>query len=539
MKKRVYAILLTAIMLLTMVPLASAASAIPTSFKAPDSLIASESEYATELYFSIDSELLKFIDEERTDYGALGINSIDHTAQIDWKLNDGAWHYTAEWDDLSGDIEYEPGIYANTGYLSGDTTHSVSIFDLRNDVGDMTPLQTMLGNAVMKGADESGYDNRLDLKNNTFYFRVRLMVSYYTEETDVTTFILSPWSEILAYGKSGTSLEKPTGLEKPTISNPVVGKNPDGSPKITFTSITPKQVQAASNYIEAKDMKNIEMEIQINVNNTGWVEADAGTWWLASELRSFDVPNTYDNGKQIVIDKSHIQIRARYVYEGGANVGPLQSEWSNIISVNTPSWSNASTWATEELQNASELGLIPDILKGADMTKPITREEFCELAVLLYEKVTETAAAPASPNPFTDTTNSQILKAYALGITTGTSATTFSPKTLINREQCAAMLYRSIKAIAPNADYSIAGVNDFPDQKDISSWAVDATKFMSKIGIIKGDTSGNFMPKATTTAQTAAGYGMATREAAVLMTVRSFEKVPSLPTGSADVIGST
>ena len=154
---------------------------------------------------------------------------------------------------------------------------------------------------------------------------------------------------------------------------------------------------------------------------------------------------------------------------------------------------------------------------------PITREEFCELAVLLYEKVTDTAASPAPSNPFTDTTNSQILKAYALGITTGTSTTTFSPKTLINREQCAAMLFRAIKAIAPAADYSVAGIKDFPDQKDISSWAVDATKYMSKLGIIKGDASGNFMPKATTTAQTAAGYGMATREAAILMTVRTYE----------------
>jgi hypothetical protein len=46
---------------------------------------------------------------------------------------------------------------------------------------------------------------------------------------------------------------------------------------------------------------------------------------------------------------------------------------------------------------------------------------------------------------------------------------------------------------------------------------------MSKLGIIKGDDAGNFMPKATTTAQTAAGYGMATREAAILMTVRTYE----------------
>lgn len=505
-----------------MTPFVSAASTIPTAIKAPGSLVASENEYSTQLYFSVDSELLKFIDEEQTDYESLGIHSIDHTAQVDWKLNNGAWHYTTDWDDLGGEIEYEPGIYASTGYLSGDTTDSVSIFDLRNGVGETTPLQTMLGKAIIKGADKEGYDNRLDLVNNTFYFRVRLMVSYCTQNDGETKYIFSPWSEVLAYGKGGKSLEKPTRLEKPTISNPVIGKNPDGSPKISFTAITPKQVQDADNYIKAKDSKNIKVENQINVNNTGWVEAEAGVWWLAGETRSFNVPKTYDNGKVIVVDKSYIQIRTRYVYEGGANVGALKSEWSNIISVNTPSWSAASKWATEELQKASDLGLIPDILKGADMTKPISREEFAELAVLLYEKTAQKSAVPVSPNPFKDTNNPQILKAFTIGITDGTSATTFSPKTLINREQCAAMLFRTIKAIAPDADYSVAGVKNFPDQKYISSYAVDATKYMSKLGIIQGDSSGNFMPKAITTAQKAANYGMATREAAILMTVRTY-----------------
>ncbi|MDD2504544.1 MAG: hypothetical protein PHG58_11990 [Clostridia bacterium] len=46
---------------------------------------------------------------------------------------------------------------------------------------------------------------------------------------------------------------------------------------------------------------------------------------------------------------------------------------------------------------------------------------------------------------------------------------------------------------------------------------------MSSIGIIKGDAQGNFMPKATTTVQEAQGYGMATREQAIAMTVRTFE----------------
>ena len=121
-------------------------------------------------------------------------------------------------------------------------------------------------------------------------------------------------------------------------------------------------------------------------------------------------------------------------------------------------YQKASEWAKPELQKANDLGLIPDILKGADMTKPITREEFCELAVLLYEQVTGQKSEPVSPNPFRDTSNPQILKAYNLGITAGTSATAFSPKVVINREQCAAMLFRTIKAIHPQGDYSVAGV---------------------------------------------------------------------------------
>lgn len=199
--------------------------------------------------------------------------------------------------------------------------------------------------------------------------------------------------------------------------------------------------------------------------------------------------------------------------------GVGQSAYSNIASIGL----TGSPWAMNELKQASEFGLIPDILNGADLTKPITREEFAVLAVLLYEKTTGQKAQPVSPNPFTDTQNPDILKAYSLGITSGTSATTFEPNLIINREQCAVMLFGAIKAIAPKADYSTAGVPDFPDQKYVSSWAVAGTKYMSKIGIIQGDDKGYFMPKATTTAQEAAAYGTATREAAILMTVRSYK----------------
>ncbi len=529
MKRRIISVFVTLLLLIAIFPAGTFAAEIPTSWKAPGSLVAGVTDqfpYSTSIFFSVDSKLLGFIDGEVTDHDALGIDSIGHTAQIDWKLNDGNWHYTSDWDTLSGDYSVDSGIYASTGYLDGETTQEISIFDLRNGDGEDTQLQTMLGSAMIRGTDEYGEENSLDLKNNTFYFRVRLMVSYNVTDSGEDGFILSPWSETLAYGKNATTLEKPTYLETPAISNPVIGKNNDGSPNVTFTVITPKQVQDANNYIQAKDATSIEVQHQININGTGWIEGEAGVWWLSGETRSISVPTTYDNGKVVEVDKAYIQVRMRYAYDGSANVGAMTSEWSNVVSVNTPTWSNASTWATTELQNASDLGLIPAILKGADMTKPITREEFCELAVLLYEKTKGESAVAISPNPFTDTKNVQILKAAKLGITTGTSTTTFSPNVLINREQCAAMLFRAIKAIAPDVDYSIAGIKDFPDQKYISSWAVEATKYMSKLGIIIGvDAAGNFAPKATTTAQTAASYGMATREAAIAMTVRTYEKM--------------
>lgn len=332
----------------------------------------------------------------------------------------------------------------------------------------------------------------------------------------------------------------PTTLEAPVIKGIELKHDESGVPYFEAQVYFPQSILNLDS--KAPGGGSVFWDYSMKVDDGDWGEFGGGGYisvYTGGEdgeppVKAGNYPITFDpidEGTLTSVDiKSHVysyKLHFYYdYYEGWPDVEPICSPVSNTVTIGSGSfYSDASSWATTELNKANELGLIPDILKGADMTKPITREEFCELAVLLYEKVTKTTAAPAATNPFTDTTNVRVLKAFALGITTGTSATTFSPKTLINREQCAAMLFRAIKAISPKADYSVAGVKDFPDQKDISSWAVDATKYMSKLGIIKGDEAGNFMPKATTDAQTAAGYGMATREAAILMTVRSYDAV--------------
>lgn len=189
----------------------------PTYLKAK---VTDEEDYYTSIFFTVDPELLKFINLDEEEYEQMGISSISHTAQIDWKLNNGEWHYTSDWDTLSKQYSYDSGIYADTGYLYGDTKEEKTIFDLRNDSDSSTELQKKLGNAIKFGKDKYGEDNRLDLANNTFYFRVRLFVSYFDEQNYKDGFILTPWSETIAYGKEALSTQtntiQPTEHQKNT-----------------------------------------------------------------------------------------------------------------------------------------------------------------------------------------------------------------------------------------------------------------------------------------------------------------------------------
>lgn len=328
-------------------------------------------------------------------------------------------------------------------------------------------------------------------------------------------------------------------IEPPLNLTAELAEMADGKPCFTLKWTNHEEILDLEEYGRA----GVEIQVDIKVGDGQW-RFDAGKSLYKNRFSMKNVSGVYvtdgfecspadlgvDGAVDIKANAYYLRVRyAFFAYSDDSGDHWVYSPFSNVATVSAGAfYKAASEWAKPELQKAYELGLIPDILKGADMTKPITREEFAELAVLLYESVTGQKSAPFSPNPFTDTSNPQILKAYNLGITTGTSATAFSPNVLINREQCATMLFRTIKAIYPQGNYSVAGVKDFPDQKYISDWAIEAAKYMNKMGILTGDAQGNFMPKATTPKQEADGYGMATREQAVALSVRTYNKAPEI-----------
>lgn len=204
------------------------------------------------------------------------------------------------------------------------------------------------------------------------------------------------------------------------------------------------------------------------------------------------------------------------------------STGSSYVAMGESLYTKVSSWAQPEIQKASDNGLLPAMLKGTDMTKPATREELCELAVLLYEKLGKKTLTPTSPNPFTDTRNTNILKAYSIGITTGTTPTTFSPAQTTTREQVATMFGRAIKGLYPSLDYSHSADPVFKDQALIASYAIDHVLFMNKEGIIKGS-DGNFMPRPITEDHKRTGYGTTTREQAIAISVRIFTNYSDAP----------
>lgn len=172
---------------------------------------------------------------------------------------------------------------------------------------------------------------------------------------------------------------------------------------------------------------------------------------------------------------------------------------------------SGSSWASADLRQADELGLIPECLEGTDLTAPITRAEFAAVAVKTYEALTNSAAIPAANNPFRDTKDADVLKAYRIGAVNGTSDTTFAPNALLNREQAATMLTRVFKKVSL-AGWTLQADGDFsPGLRQTRALcrrrrhlrlAKDSVYFMAANGIIQGS-GGKFMPRSVTSAQQA------------------------------------
>ena len=157
-----------------------------------------------------------------------------------------------------------------------------------------------------------------------------------------------------------------------------------------------------------------------------------------------------------------------------------------------------STWAQSDVNFALNDNLLDLDLLGNDYTKNISRLQFCSVVVRLAEEMTGKTITPAAANTFTDTSSPYVLKAYAAGITSGTSETTFSPDATLNRQQMATFLYRTLRYIEKNSDYKYTSYTsklaNYTDRGQLENWAEESMAFMNALDLIKGTSDTTLSP---------------------------------------------
>ena len=182
----------------------------------------------------------------------------------------------------------------------------------------------------------------------------------------------------------------------------------------------------------------------------------------------------------------------------------------------------ASDWARADLAAAEADNLLPDGFNGADMTQPITRQEFCTVALAMYERMTGTPAPRAMNSNFTDTTDGDVNRACELGLVSGRGNGMFMPDEPMTREEMFGALYNLLKVtnhlVTLETGEAETLVAAFRDRDEIAQWAVVPIATMLKLELTSGANPGLLEPKA-----------IPSREQAVVLALRFATQLAAEP----------
>ncbi len=244
--------------------------------------------------------------------------------------------------------------------------------------------------------------------------------------------------------------------------------------------------------------------VYITVKNGKLVKQEAGV---------VAVPSSYKNGKYYIGTrgchlngtettlKSLVEFAASMKANGcvrySADKMPSRNvvqEMVDFLAINiSPSYvagyNEPASWAQDAVERGIQEGLIPFELQ-CKYNQPITRLEFCTLAVNLYEKRMGTKIVKMES--FHDTADYNARKMAGLGIVGGVGGGNFDPDGLLTREMAAIILVRLAEAMGARIP---SAAPDFSDNQDISSWAKDFVGRSKRAGIMNGTGGNRFAPK--------------------------------------------
>ncbi len=213
-----------------------------------------------------------------------------------------------------------------------------------------------------------------------------------------------------------------------------------------------------------------------------WSQNQEGKWGFVDDSQNVVVPYLYDA-------VGHFDHGYASVLEDGV-YGMLKNPILN------------SDWAREEVAKATQAGYVSPRC-AYYQTAPITRLQFAELAVNYLEKVTGKPVEPSKENPFIDTEEQAVLKAYAAGIVQGKGEGCFAPHDLLTRQELASMLYRTMNKAGVSFSQASVSLDGYTDGDQVAEWAGEAVAALVGNGVMQGAGGKTLRPQDTCTVEQA------------------------------------
>ena len=147
-------------------------------------------------------------------------------------------------------------------------------------------------------------------------------------------------------------------------------------------------------------------------------------------------------------------------------------------------------WAHEGIDYCVRNRLMSGV--GAGTFSPDTACTRAQIVKILYNRSGNQADYSYYYLPFTDVAPgawyyNAVAWAYCNDVTSGTSATTFTPNAAITRQQLVTFLYRYTVKYAPEFTGNAAPISAFPDADSVANWAYAAMSWAVGNGLIKGN----------------------------------------------------
>lgn len=197
-----------------------------------------------------------------------------------------------------------------------------------------------------------------------------------------------------------------------------------------------------------------------------------------------------------------------------------------------------SPWAKSDVLAAGTAGLAPDKFASLDARTPVSRAEFCAVALKLYEAERKTKIPRTKKVYFKDCKDPDVNTAYEMNLVSGRDKKNFAPNEPVSRQDLCVILENVRTHCEVDKPKITVSAKSFPDGNDLRPYAVSATEIMLSSGIIKGVevTQSHDPERSGQTLTLLEPLGTATREQSLIMANRFLDSFDAKPLKPSDML---